>query len=825
MSNLFSLASPVNYRFRNVNGEQKRPIAILGNRPSADDYRNQFAFSGDEHNSLEFALKKHNLSLFYSMCGTFAMTMGGPTVFSSGIYIENIPYIQSCLSKAETNVVLLVGSDAASCAKGEAISAENWRGSIFWSNILNKKCLVTVDQTTVNIDYTFNWLRQKDIARLADEASSPLFHPTTRIINTKPSVEELLIYMDTWPSGLRCTLDIEGRLGSWSCVSLARSPSLCLVIFWEHFLPEEKRAVLLSFKRLMRRQDVPKVLQNSLYDNFVLSYGYDILISPVVEDTMLKIWEIYSELPKKLSVATSLFTKEPYYKDERGAENLDTFLAYCGKDSCVTIENCNAEDRLLNTESRAHYDFNVDCLKPLLYMQHRGILYDYEQAKTLEKENDAKLDELGETLCKTAGEELRGAKGSLSAKRLTTCLYEKLGYPTQYKIERGKKTNIVTADAEALLKLAETRKTDKFLFDLLKHRHLEGIRKTLAITVDPDNRMRCGYNIVGTETGRLSCYASPTGAGTNLQTITKKLRNLYRADEGYDFFQCDLAGADGWTVAAHCARLGDPNMLEDYYFGIKPAKVIALLYSLGQAVNSFTRKEIKVLSKCIEDDWLYAGSKATQHGSNYLMGTVTMRSNLLKQSFKHSGVPIYLDNPTVVKLQQLYFSRYAVKTWHGWAAQFLANHNQLTSASGHTRIFMGSTYGERLTKTLQEFLADEPQQNTTYATNCAMHKLWFDPANRIAKREGQTIWNCSGDTFYLGEEHTYTRLVPGTLLIEPLHSVHDALCGQWPKPIVTWARAKVKEYFNNTLNIAGHSIIIPFDGAYGPSWGEQPNKL
>jgi hypothetical protein len=65
----------------------------------------------------------------------------------------------------------------------------------------------------------------------------------------------------------------------------------------------------------------------------------------------------------------------------------------------------------------------------------------------------------------------------------------------------------------------------------------------------------------------------------------------------------------------------------------------------------------------------------------------------------------------------------------------------------------------------------------------------------------------------------------GSLLIEPLHQVHDALCGQWPTPLRSWARSKLKEYFNVTINIDGLDVTIPFDGAYGPSWGECTNKI
>src|SRR5213075_147148 len=90
----------------------------------------------------------------------------------------------------------------------------------------------------------------------------------------------------------------------------------------------------------------------------------------------------------------------------------------------------------------------------------------------------------------------------------------------------------------------------------------------LAIHADRDGRIRAGYNIVGSETGRITCYTSPTGSGYNLQTLPNEdplkevghplhlgMRDLVIADEGCYLGKCDLKGADGWTVGAHLNRL------------------------------------------------------------------------------------------------------------------------------------------------------------------------------------------------------------------------------------------------------------------------------
>lgn len=75
--------------------------------------------------------------------------------------------------------------------------------------------------------------------------------------------------------------------------------------------------------------------------------------------------------------------------------------------------------------------------------------------------------------------------------------------------------------------------------------------------LDEDQRMRCGYNICGTETYRLSSSRNAFDSGTNLQNIPKgikgtepddldlpNIRKLFIPDPGYTFFDLDLDRAD-----------------------------------------------------------------------------------------------------------------------------------------------------------------------------------------------------------------------------------------------------------------------------------------
>jgi hypothetical protein len=374
-------------------------------------------------------------------------------------------------------------------------------------------------------------------------------------------------------------------------------------------------------------------------------------------------------------------------------------------------------------------------------------------------------------------------------------LYRQRRFPVQYK-EKADGTPGETADVGAILELYRTSKDDVLKL-ILKLRSLLYWIETLSIATDADGRIRCGYNLVGTETGRLSCSSSPTGSGYNLQTVTKKLRYLFTADPEYYFFQCDLAGADGWTVAAHCARLDDRTMLDDYLCGLKPAKILALMYDKGKDINKCSREELKELCKEVDGDgWLYFGCKRVQHGTNYMMKQHTMSKQILKDSFKMTGEPIFLEPALCLSLQNLYLLRYyGIPLWQNWVADQVLRYGAITSASGHTRHFYGriKDVGGKLNhETWKAALSEEPQANTTYACNLALHRLWHDPDNRFAD---------------------------GRLIVENLHQVHDALNGQFPQAYTDWSVDKIRSYFKPSIKISGMDISIPFEGKYGLSWG------
>lgn len=378
-----------------------------------------------------------------------------------------------------------------------------------------------------------------------------------------------------------------------------------------------------------------------------------------------------------------------------------------------------------------------------------------------------------------------------SAPALCDWLYNATGLalPPQYNDEGN-----LTAGADALLallrKAPDNRRRDA-IRAILRIRHLAGRLEVLRAGTDPDGRVRCAYNPVGTVTGRLACYTSPTGSGFNLQTLTESLRRLVIADDGMLMAQCDLKGADGWTVACWSAALGDPTMLMDLQNGIKPAQLLARGLEAGDGIMRETRLEVlrAECAKVGKSDWRYIAGKPVQHGSTYGMGVPTMQRQIVEASYKQTGEPVFIEQSVLKELQRLFFVRYpGIKRWHARTERLLQESGRMTMSTGHTRTFYGR---KKDIATRNEALAEEPQHMTTHANNTALLRGWDDHRP----------------------------------LLTPQHHMHDSLNWQFRVAHKEAARIAIRECFNNPVTIAGITLVIPFEGGIGTSWGELGEKL
>ena len=711
------------------------------------------------------------------------------------------------------NIVVLLGKPVLSVSGRSNYTIDEYRGSLFVctdpnSPFYSYKCVASYDPADALKLYERMPLLRFDLRRACKESLSPDLTLPKRTYEVALTAEEILSRLDSLPA--RIAVDIEGGIPNPSattprlrfprgitCLSIAISPDSAFIIpFHVHSLDDTVR-IILKLREVMANPLIGKILQNGLYDAFALAWTFHILIVNIDHDTMLSGFERYPELPKSLAVQTSIYTREPFYKDEMKVQDDSVHFTYCCKDACVTFEIALEHERSMSPSQLDHFRFNMQMIPIILYMQLRGISYDREQSNLML----AKTQHLQNEISQRIHTRLNTPLNINSPKQLSNVLYNILNFPKQHPPKKtgfGLDKTKLSTSVDSILDILQTHESP-ILHEILAWRRLDKMRQSLSILSDRDGRVRSSYNPVGTETGRLSCSKSPTGRGANLQTITKKLRMHYGHEPDQLFWQVDLAGADGWTVAAHCAKMGDPTMLDDYLFGIKPARVIGLMYLRGSEVSQLDRPTLARESKVVgegDTEWLYFACKQVQHGTNYLLGVDKMSKLIAKQSYKLLGRVIRVS-PTICKqLQGLYLVRYkGVKIWQDWVGMQIRSKGALECASGHTRIFFGRRNDA---STHREACSQEPQHNTTYVTNRALINLWLDPDNRNPD---------------------------GSLIIAPLHQVHDAGCGLFPPARTEWAVSKLHSYFNFSIQIANQPIHIPFEGEYGNSWGHKLGNI
>lgn len=273
--------------------------------------------------------------------------------------------------------------------------------------------------------------------------------------------------------------------------------------------------------------------------------------------------------------------------------------------------------------------------------------------------------------------------------------------------------------------------------------------------------------------------------------------------------QCDLKGADSWTIACHCAALGDPTMLDDLRAGMKIQSILVLLYERGEGVNALDRGELKSLCTTTVngDSWQYHACKMVLYGSSYGMAPDKMSEGILKNSYKDDGQPVYVPPATCKDIQErAMFVRYpGIRLWHKeWEKELIHGHGQLRSSVGHIRTFHGRKWdwqgGVRVVnrETQREALASEPQLITTYCIKLAQERCWYDEANR------------NDDD---------------SLKVRPLLTVHDSFISRFDESLKEFARVKLHEWFDNPVTIAGITVTIPFAGTFGRGWDMKEGEV
>ena len=231
---------------------------------------------------------------------------------------------------------------------------------------------------------------------------------------------------------------------------------------------------------------------------------------------------LFPGIPKALDFLSSMYCHwHRYWKDEiedynKLPENMEQYWTYNCKDVCVTYEVALVLEELLTHLRRwPQFDFMFHTSNSALRTMLKGIRVDAKARSEVAAKLMAAIAEYDALIQDLVGFPLNVG----SPQQMQDFFYKQLGLPIQ--IDR--KTKRPTCNAKALATLAQKEPLIRPLTELIeKKRSLGVFLKTFCMMpLDTDGRMRCSFNVCGTETMRFSSSANAFGTGGNLQNIPK----------------------------------------------------------------------------------------------------------------------------------------------------------------------------------------------------------------------------------------------------------------------------------------------------------------
>lgn len=543
---------------------------------------------------------------------------------------------------------------------------------------------------------------------------------------------------------------------------------------------EEEAKLMVLISEVFLNPHIKKVFQNGCYDLSVLGRYYGLrLANNTYEDTMWCHHASYPYIKKGLETLTSIYTWEPYYKDEgkvnfgkRGGD-LAEFI-YNAKDCCVTREIFPIVEREANKLSTYKgYRRTISVIPSLLGMMLRGVLVDQDKKKNLQKDFQEKVNYYSSRTNELVGKEIN-LNSSTQKKEL---LYVIKNYPIQTNIKTGK----ATTDKDAIQRLKKMFPNDEVLTCILEYQKYAKLVSTYtSMEVDTDGRIHTSYGFVST--WRLSSSESHFGGGGNLQNIPKRttegkmIRKLFVPDPGLTMLSVDLSQAEARVVAYEANNIplieafSDPS--KDVHWE-NAKRVFNLPETLEYFPNGNFKDNITKQEHTL-DEYRNIG-KTIKHATNYGMGWMMLQTILAREGF--------IFPAAVCKrfLQQTIATDPAGEEWKRGIREKIKASRMLVSSFGRKRYFMGRM-GDSLFRAAYAF---SPQNTVGELTQVGTREVW--------------------------------KKVPE---VACLMNVHDELVMQLKPELRDEVIPKIRECFSIPLMINNRELIIPCEFKSGHSWGD-----
>lgn len=493
------------------------------------------------------------------------------------------------LAECKANVIVALGNWPLYTLTRK-YGVEKWRGSQLEAvpELGGRKVIPTYHPaaTLPGRDFYAQYPLKWDLARIKRHAEFPELRIPQRTLQLCPTFEQAMAYIEDCHTLPAVAHDIETsprggtkkQPNTWEmvCFSLAKAAddAICIPFLGENGLywqdEHQHRDIMVALARLLEDKSVLKVGQNINYDWFFELFKHGIDCWPVY-DTMIAQRLLMPDLAADLGFLTSMYTEEPYYKDDgKQWDNIRDwyqFYRYAALDSAVLMEIKPKQEADLERKGiRRCYDRTIRTMPACMYMQLKGVRSDEATMVALREQLTAELaEQCAEILAivradathftlkkgKKAGEQKEfDNKFPNSSDQLQAYFY----MVHKHKPYRKPKSEGggVTCDDKALQRLARIDAPFATVATLvLAYKEKHTLVKNYLRARLYNGRFVASWKAGNQDSGRTSASKNSFGYGFNLTTLPRKgpVKKMFLADEGYLMVSNDYSQAEARILA------------------------------------------------------------------------------------------------------------------------------------------------------------------------------------------------------------------------------------------------------------------------------------
>jgi len=665
------------------------------------------------------------------------------------------------------NCILAVGDVALQATVG-VCGILNYRGSILTSKNGVQKVIPTIhpaalfsraatDDEDSKGGLSWVWLKviEADIRRAAEESFTSDIKLPERNLQICHNSLDLYRFFREYEKRDVASVDIESINCVPVCVGFAFNKVHAISIsllrnIGPHKLTDMGDNELDECWRMIDEQlrRVRIIGHNFMYDEYKLGLiGFE--CPRVYSDTLIKTRVIFPELPdKRLLTVSSLWTREPYYKDDGkefklGKVKFDQFLIYNARDCAVEFEVDEEQEKDLiqlaetyNVPLREYYyNYMMKKHKFYLKLQNTGKRVDFARQRELMKKYTEMAHEVHNRLTEAIGQDMNVKS------------YPQI-FELLYKIMKFKlrKRNPTSEDSiVALMSNCKDRVKKEILKNVLEERRIRDQKsRQISFSPDYDGRCKSAYNISATETcrsstGILKKPLRPKKIGLADHTISahgrlaKDIKSMFIADEGKVIIAADASQAEARIVAVLSE---DWELLKAFDLIDIHRRTAGLIFGFTSNLNLGLDEipNVDLMSKdCPER---FTGKKV-RHAGNYDMKERRFRTEFNTDAQKF-GINMDISEWRAKQMLEIFHaaSPKLRSVFHKQIQEALDNTRVLIDPYGGVRVFNGRSdeiYGEGY--------ANIPQRTVAHLVQGAALKI------------DEELQDDEGNVLFLEEKH------------------------------------------------------------------------